>query len=552
LRPELRKKIVVAVLLLTVSLPVLVFAKPATNNNAKSIAILPTPASMHVFPGTFSLNDQTRIIYKIGSEKDTAEYLASTINNYTGFDLKASEVKNVKSRPDSIIILSLVPTINNMPDESYQLTVTQNKVAIFASTPAGLFYGMQTLLQLFDPDFFQKKTANREWEIPCVMIKDRPKHEWRSFMLDSGRQYQGVEFIKNLIDQLAMLKFNVFHWHLTEGQGWRIEIKKYPKLTEIGSKVATGPEQQGFYTQDEIRDIVAYARQRNITVMPEIDIPGHSEAALIAYPEMTCFRKAPESVMSFSPNLFCGGREETYRFLEDIFDEVCELFDSEYIHIGGDEAPKKNWNKCPDCQGRIKELGLKNSHELQIYFTNRIAKHLAKKNRKVVCWADVVTTPGPKLADNVVVYWWNWRHNKHKGLNEGARLGHKVICGTNHNTYLNFPLAPWRKYKKNRTFDIRMAYEQNPADVKNPTEEQQKAILGMGCCLWTDWNLTEEMLEGRIYPRVYALTEQMWYVGERLPFDDFYKKVKAQYPRLKAMGIDIGPAFANEIKNKSE
>ncbi|WP_168442569.1 beta-N-acetylhexosaminidase [Pontiella desulfatans] len=415
--------------------------------------------------------------------------------------------------------------------EGYELEVKMQGITIRAENDAGKYYARVTLRQLVD--------QSENGTIPCVKIIDKPKYAWRSFMIDSGRQYQKVETIKGLLDRMAMLKMNVFHWHLTENDGWRIEIKKYPKLGEVGGFVADGPEQQGFYTQEEIREIVAYAAERQITIVPEIDVPGHSEAALKAYPELTCSGESPKPVKKgFSPYLYCGGRETTVDFLCDVLDEVCALFPSEYIHIGGDEAPKSEWKKCTHCQARIRELGLKDEHELQIELTNRLARHLASKGRKAICWGDVVTLPGQELEKNIVVHWWNYRKGKDKALKEGIRRGLPVIANSNYYTYLNFPQKhKWRQYNKSRTFDFRTCYEKNPSDIQNPTDKQREVLLGMGCCLWTDHGLTEEWLDRRLYPRIFAMAEQMWSTAERLPYAEFKAGVYAKRPLLEAMGV---------------
>lgn len=424
----------------------------------------------------------------------------------------------------------ITPSDADLGEEGYELEIRKDGIVIRANGKGGQFYARQSLEQLV-----QRAGGGN---LPCVKITDRPRYAWRGFTLDSGRQYQKVETIKGILDRMAMLKMNVFHWHLTEGDGWRIEIKKYPRLTEVGARVASGAEQQGFYTQDEIRDIVAYAAERNITIVPEIDIPGHSEAALAAYPEYTCFRNPPPSTGDFSDFLYCAGRDSTVEFLTNVLNEVCELFPSEYIHIGGDEAPKGQWNRCPDCQARIRKLGLKNTHELQIDLTNRIARHLAARGRKAICWDDVVALPGPALEDNVVVQWWNWRRDKDKALRESIRRKLRVIANSNYYTYLNFPeRQPWKGYAQDRVFDLRTCYERNPSDIRNPTPEERAALLGMGCSLWTDYNLTEDMLDLRMFPRIIALAEQMWSKADRLPFDEFEKRAYAMRDILAARGI---------------
>lgn len=508
--------------------------KTSLNSNDK-INILPTPTHLEVLNEVFVFDKKVKIAFDQGG-KLSASYLESRLKSY--LDCKVSE--SCKGH----IILSTENKGVALGKEGYTLEVTRNTIKIVAETENGLFYGIQSLLQLLPEKIQAGKPFNIiGYQVPGVKITDKPKYSWRSFMLDSGRQYQTPDFIKRYLNNMAMLKMNVFHWHLTEGQGWRIEIKKYPKLTEIGSNLAKGKEQQGYYTQEEIKDIVAYAAELHIQVVPEIDVPGHSEAALTAHPELTCFNKAPESVMSFSSNLFCAGKEDTYNFLKDVLDEVCELFPFEYIHLGGDEAPKKNWDKCPDCQQKIAVENLHDSHDLQLYFSSRLANYLKTKNKKVIFWGDVVYHDGFELPDNVVVQWWNWRRHKDKALKNAIKRGHQVICNTNYYTYLNFPLTPWSKYRADRTFDMKTIYEQNPSDLDKPYD----LVLGMGCSLWTDWNVQEHMVDRRVFPRIYALAEQMWNSGEKLPFEKFYGQVKGKYPLLKMLDIDYGPAIKEEV-----
>ncbi|WP_299577358.1 beta-N-acetylhexosaminidase [uncultured Sunxiuqinia sp.] len=498
--------------------------------------ILPTPFKVEKTAGSFRIGNKLTIACA-SQQQEEANYLIQRLQNNVRIE-KANERK-------ADIHLQVAALPNNLGDEAYQLLVSGKQIKVTANTSTGLFYGIQSLLQLLPKEIQAGKSITLAgYRIPGIKVTDSPKYAWRSFMLDSGRQYQRPEFIKRYLDHMAMLKMNVFHWHLTEGQGWRVEIKKYPKLTVIGSKVAEGKEQQGFYTQEEIKDIVAYARKLHITVVPEIDVPGHSEAALTAYPELSCFGEAPKTVMGFSDVLYCGGREETYTFLKNVLDEVCELFPSSYIHLGGDEAPKGKWNKCPDCQGKIEEEGLKNSHELQMYFSSRLANYMKTKNKKVIFWGDVIYQDDFKLPDNVIVHWWNWRGHKDLALKNAIRNGHQVIANTNYYSYLNFPVSPWSNYFADRTFDMRTVYENNPSDIKEP----DSLVLGMGCALWTDWYVCEHMVDRRVFPRIFALAEQMWSRGERMPFDAFYRVVKEKYPVLREKGIDIGPGMKDEIE----
>ena len=497
--------------------------------------ILPTPMHINTLNSKFTFKSNIIVAYD-NECLESAQYLTKRLKDY-------AQTKVVESNTGDIV-LSWETDDLNMVKEGYKLKITDDQIKISANSESGIFYGIQSLLQLFPNEVQAGKPFKLSGvALAGIEIIDQPKYEWRSFMFDSGRQYQTPEFIKRYLDHMAMLKMNVFHWHLTEGQGWRIEIKKYPQLTKIGSQVASGKEQQGYDSQEEIRDIVAYANKLHITVVPEIDVPGHSEAALTAYPEMSCFKEAPESVMAFSSNLFCAGREETYLFLQNILDEVCELFPSEYIHLGGDEAPKANWDKCPDCQNKIKEEKLQDSHDLQLYFSSRLAQYLKTKDKKTIFWGDIVYQEGTTLPDNVVIHWWNWRGHKDLALKDAIKRGHQVICNTNNYTYLNFPLSPWSKYSKNRTFDMRTTYEQNPSDLPDPHE----LIIGMGCSLWTDWYVQEYMIDRRVFPRIFSLSEQMWCKGERLQFEGFYQKVQEKYPLLKLLDIDYGPALKKDI-----
>ena len=501
--------------------------------------LLPTPEKILIKKGFFHISPETKVVGEHLAPRALA-FLQNRLRLSSGYSLKTTE--KIGNNTITFHKLYLIP------EEAYLLFIDKNGIRITAGTASGFFYGIQSLLQLMDTDIWKDENVQKlKWTVAAVEIEDHPKHQWRSFMLDSGREYQSPEFIKNYLDYLAMLKMNVFHWHLTEGQGWRIEIKKYPQLTTIGSSVAEGPSKGKYYTRKEIKDIIQYAADRFITVVPEIDVPGHSQAALIAYPEYTCSGKAPESVMGFSPHIFCAGKDKTYSFLKDILDEVCELFPSKYIHLGGDEAPKKEWKACSHCQQKIKENGLKNEHELQIYFTNQLAAHLKQKGRKAICWGDVVHQPGPKLEDNIVIYWWNWRRHKDKALQESIKQGIPIICGTNYYSYLNFPVTPWSKYNKNRTFDLKTTYEQNPSNLSEEAIREAGNILGMGTCQWTDWYVYEHMIDRRVFPRIYSLAEQMWHRGEALHFETFYSKVKAQYTKLNILGIDYGPAMEVDI-----
>lgn len=415
--------------------------------------------------------------------------------------------------------------------EAYVLAVKTTKIEIKSSDKNGRFYAGQTLRLLR----FQYSN-----ELPCMVITDAPRLQWRSLLLDSGRQYQDIKTIKKCLDLMAMLKINRLHWHLTEGLGWRVAIRKYPRLTQVGAYIGKQQGEQGFYTTREIREIIEYAGNRGITVMPEIDIPGHAEAALTAYPQFTCFNEPPPFTGSgFTPFIFCAGKDQTITFLKDILDEVMNIFPSEYIHLGGDEAPKDHWQKCPDCQKRIKDKGLKDAHELQLWLSAEMADHLARRGRKAVFWGDVLYSGEYALPPTSLIQWWNWRGHGDLAYRRAAKAGYKVIASTNYYTYLNFPTVPWRNYKADRTFNIRTAYEHNPSFKP----DDRDVIIGMNASLWTDNRLTQDMLFERLLPRIFALTEQMWSKAPLVSFDNFYKKVETIEPWFEANGFKFGPAF---------
>ncbi|MGL5681592.1 MAG: beta-N-acetylhexosaminidase [Marinifilaceae bacterium] len=468
-------------------------------------SVIPTPSSMTPKDGEFTLSPKVVV----------------TANKDAAYALELFKTDLLKSIQENKTKQSHRTTIKFIKDgtlssESYRLSITPTEINISASDKQGYIYAVQTLKQL-------AVINGNSTVFPCVEISDSPRVEWRSFLLDSGRQYHRVTTIKKYIDMLSMLKMNYFHWHLTEGLGWRVEIKKYPELTKTGAFVGKGKEQQGYYTQKEIREIVKYAEKKGITVVPEIDMPGHSEAALFAYPQYSCFGapiKIPET--AFTPNIFCAGKEDALTFLRNVLDEVCDLFPSAYIHLGGDEAPKDNWNKCPDCIKRREELGLKNSHDLQLWFMSQMAEYIQKKGRKAIMWGDVVYEKGHKLPENVVIQWWNWRGHRKLALNNAMEAGHPVICGTNKGTYLNFPLTPWKGYGADRTQSIEDIYTNNPSYIK----EQNPLVLGMSCALWTDYELTEDMLDDRLFPRIFAISELMWHNGEELPsFNNLVERI---------------------------
>ena len=429
-------------------------------------------------------------------------------------------------------------TDSTMPSEGYRIQINRKQIVVSARDKGGFTYAAQTLRQLAE-------SRDETLIFGCADIQDAPRMQWRGFMLDSGRQFQQVATIKKYIDMASMLKMNYFHWHLTEGLGWRIEIKRYPRLAQVGGQVGHGAEQQGFYTQQEIREIVEYAARRNVTVVPEIDMPGHAEAAIYAYPELGCFGQPIDIPQTgFTHNIFCSGKDEVINFLKNVLDEVCTLFPSPYIHLGGDEAPKGNWKKCAYCQGRIASYGLKDCHDLQLWFSAQMAGHLKKKGRKAIFWGDVVYSDGYPLPDNAVIQWWNYRGHKDLALRNAFKQHCPVICSPNYYTYLNFPVTPWRGYAEDRTFGLAEAYLHNPAD--KISYDGDNSAMGMSCALWTDYGVTEAMIDERLFPRILALAELMWHQGQRTDFATFYRNIQQRKAWFIRQGYNFGPALKQE------
>ncbi len=496
----------------------------------KGIHIVPLPALITQQEGVFKLNKKTTLNVKGTDAESVADFFKKKILNSTGFDLDFDESATKNT------ITMVVDAASGIADEGYRLLITPDEISILAATGHGLFYGMQSLLQLLPAEIESgEKVSQINWNIPCVSIEDLPRFKWRGMHLDVCRHFYSVDFIKKQLDVMAMYKLNMLHLHLTEDQGWRIEIKKYPKLTEIGSKrVDEGKEHGGFYTQEQIKDIVAYAAERHIDVVPEIELPGHALAALAAYPEYSCtggpFKV--RNVWGVEPDIYCAGKEETFEFLENIIDEVTKLFPSQYFHIGGDEAPKSRWKECPLCQARIKAEGLKDEHELQSYFVQRVEKMLLARGKKMIGWDEILEGG---LAESALVM--SWRGEK--GGIEAATQGHDVIMTPGNWVYLDHyqgsskvePVA----IGGYTTLEESYGYEPVPKELD---KENAKHILGTQGNVWTEYMYTPELLEYRVYPRIIALAEVGWTQPEKKDFNGFLSRMNNQFVRLDLHNIN--------------
>ncbi len=497
------------------------------------IMIIPKPASVKRARGEFVLSGGTRIIVTGENEelKHIARRLAFDIRQRTGYELAVTGDEGLEET-GSVILLSLSGTEDG-GRESYTLNVGKRSIEIIGGGPAGVFYGVQTLHQLLPPTPAGGKIA-----IPCLRIKDRPRFAWRGAHLDVCRHFFPVRFIKKYIDILAMYKINVFHWHLTEDQGWRIEIKKYPLLTEISSQRAEtmgdGRPHKGFYRQHEIREVVRYAASHYITVVPEIEMPGHSVAVLAAYPELSCTGGPFEvnTEWGVRRDVYCAGNDSVFVFLEDVLGEVLSLFPSTFIHIGGDECPKTRWEECPKCQARIRDEGLADEHELQSWFIRRIEKYLLAKDRRLIGWDEILEGG---LAPNATVMSW-------RGTDGGiaaAKAGHDVVMSPTSHCYLDYYQGRHDEPKAIGGFlPVEKVYSFEPVPGSLSADEA-KHILGAQVNVWTEYIATTDHVEYMLLPRLCALSEVVWTQRDKRGFDDFAGRLVAQYDRLDAMGVNF-------------
>ncbi len=504
----------------------------------KEVLIIPQPLEQTINKGEFILNASTGIDYD-ENFKISAEFLKSYIEE--GSKLKLQENNTISFIKD-----------DGLTDEGYTLEISPNNIKIKAKTDQGAFYAVQSLRQLLPPEFENGTFEENEIAIPSVTIKDKPQFSYRGMHLDVGRHMFSVDFIKKYIDALAMLKMNTFHWHLTEDQGWRIEIKKYPKLQEVAAyrnETLIGhyndqPHQfddnqyGGYYTQEEVKAIVAYAQSRFVTVIPEIELPGHSQAAIAAYPELGCTGVQVEVATKWGvfEDIYCP-KEETFAFLEDVLDEVLALFPSEYIHIGGDEAPKIRWNNCEHCQALIKKEGLKGEHELQSYFISKIEKHLNSKGRQIIGWDEILEGG---LAPNATVMSW-------RGINgaiEAAKQHHNVVMTPTSHCYFDY----YQSENENEPIAIggflplEKVYSFNPIP-EELTQEEAKYVLGAQGNIWTEYMKTSEHVEYMAFPRILAMSEVVWSKPENKSYPDFVKRVEDFHKRLDALNIN----YANHL-----
>ena len=441
-------------------------------------------------------------------------------------------------------------TAAGIPAEGYRIDISARRAQLSAGDDAGLFYGLQTLLQL----------ADERGNLPCVSIEDHPRYRYRGLHLDVCRHFFPVRFIKHYLDWMASCKLNTFHWHLTDDQGWRIEIKRYPRLTEIGgyrTRTQIGGFHEdpityeqgrygGYYTQDEIREVVAYAAERHIAVIPEIEMPGHATAALAAYPELACGH-GPKSFETSGrwgvlDDVFCPGKEQTFEFLEGVLDEVLELFPSKLIHIGGDECPKGRWKACPLCQQRIREEGLKDEYQLQSYFIHRIERWMHTHGREIIGWDEILQGGISKTAN---IMSWN---GSDPGI-KAAQRGNPVIMTPKWYCYFDYSQTSdperYEPLGNTRYVSVRQAYRLDPCD--RLTLPDQKRIRGVQCNLWTEYIADIRHAQHMVLPRMAALAETGW-ANDRKDYNDFVRRIPALVAVYKAEGYNYAPYLFEGIE----
>lgn len=509
----------------------------------KQVQIIPQPTSVTYGKGAFKLSDKVTITAADGLENEV-QFLSALLKK--GF-AKTPIVVNKKNG----IHLNLDANLSGeLGEEGYKLRVERKKLSITGATPAGVYYGIESLRQLLPVDFEFDKTYD-SIKIPVVEITDTPRFPWRAFMLDESRHFKGKEAVKTILDQMAMLKMNTFHWHLTDDQGWRIEIKKYPKLTEIGSKrkdtqlsrkseERVGEPHEGFYTQSEIKEILAYAETKHITVVPEIEMPGHATAAIAAYPWLSSMGVPQEVSVTFGKldDSFNVADPKVVSFLTDVLDEVINLFPGKVIHIGGDEVNFKPWEDSKVAQDFMRKNDLETPIDLQIYFTNQISNYIDSTGKRMMGWneimgADIHEDDGEtaaaakqKLAESAIVHFWK---GDLKLINEAVEQGYDVVNSNHWDTYLD--------YTYERT-PLSKSYAFNPVPEELNTQYHSK-ILGTGAQMWSEWIPTVASMEQQVFPRLAAYAEVGWTALENKNFGRFKNTMRHIKKRWKLMGINF-------------
>lgn len=493
----------------------------------QEITIIPMPAKIIEGKGTFTITKTTKICF---DKEDSSAFKVSAYFSdlLKGVGLNTSNLEYTDiSTVKNFILFTHQGVSDTLGDEGYELIVNRESITIKAKTGAGYFYGVQTLRQFMPIGFEKSGSAFNKIKIPAVTIVDKPRFQWRGMNFDCCRHFMSKDFVKRYIDLLAYHKMNIFHWHLTEDQGWRIEIKKYPKLTSVGAwrTEADGSKYGGFYTHEDIKEVVKYAADRFVNIVPEIEMPGHSTAALAAYPQFSCtggpFKV--ETNWGVFKDIYCAGNDSTFIFMQNILDEVVSLFPYQYIHIGGDEAPKYRWEHCVKCQARLKKEKLANEEELQKYFISRIARYLETKNRRIIGWDEILDGGIPDLA--TVQSWRGF-----DGARTAALAGVNAIVSPTSHCYFDYPIE---------SVDLQKVYSFEPIP-SGLTSAQQKHIIGGECNMWSE-RAPQEIVDAKMFPRTLAIAEVLWSPTHNRDYKEFHNRVQKHYERLDELGVMYGP-----------
>ena len=525
--------------------------QPENSISNESIGIIPLPSTYELKPGTFYITGQSSIgIDKSDPEMTAlANYFNEEISDATGFSLPVN---------NSGTIIFQLGEHKELGEEGYQLSISADQLILSAYKHHGIFNGIQSVLQLLPPEIKSKTVqADATWSINCIEVTDKPQFAWRGLMLDVSRHFFTKQEVKKFIDQMAEYKYNVFHWHLTDDQGWRLEVKSLPRLTAIGAwrapRVGNWWEREpqlptdslsygGYYTTEDIREIVEYAQQRYVTIVPEIDIPGHSMAALSAYPEISCTGgpfhvNVGNTFYTEIENSLCAGNEQTFEVLDSVFAEVARLFPSPYIHIGGDECYKGFWEKCPKCKMRMQKEHLKNLEELQSYFVKRVAAMVQKRGKQVIGWDEILEGG---LAPEAIVMSWRGM----KGGIEAAKQGHSVIMTPTDHCYLDFyqgdPTVEPNTYSMLRLQDC-YKYQLIPDSV------DASLIMGGQGNLWTESVPHYRQVEYMIWPRALAISETLWTDARLRNWKFFVNRVEQQFERFDRSGVNYARSIYDPI-----
>lgn len=490
-----------------------------------AVNVIPKPAKVVFSPGGFRLTEETQILFQADSPaaKPVAEFLAEKLRGLFGARRFPRALALVNGSEDSIV-LAIERTAVELGDEGYDLLIEPNRVLLRARNAAGLFYGAQTLHQLLQAQF--EATGPAILSLPCGHITDQPRFKWRGLLIDCSRTFQTMACLKRYIDLLAFHKMNVLHLHLTDDQGWRMEIQSHPELTLFGSQFEEKyHDSGGYYTQNDLRELIAYATERHVLVVPEIEMPGHCLAALKAHPELSC-AGGPFEIYPFfkgppiQENVFCAGNDRVFDLLEEVLAEVVEVFPSPFVHIGGDEVPKVNWRKCPKCQARLKAEGLKNEDELQSYFIRRMAKFLAGRNRRLIGWDEIMDGG---LAEGAAVM--SWR-GMEAGI-EAIRGGHDVVFSPTSHCYFDYGYSH---------ISLEKTYSFEPM-LEGLSPEQTPHILGVQANMWTHLARSDDAVDEQVFPRLAALAEVGWSPRGGRDWRDFSERMQTHYERLDRLGV---------------